>query len=130
VRAFGGISILNMKRRVTSRPTPVMSAIAAVVGVLILIFGIVFFSQAKDMPGPIVAFLVVWVLAAIGGIIYHLLNATQPGGVPTQIIESESGGAASGSTAERLQELEDLRSRKLISDAEYETKRQKILNEL
>jgi hypothetical protein len=29
-----------------------------------------------------------------------------------------------------LEELEDLRSRKLISDAEYQTKRQKILNEL
>ena len=107
-----------------------MSAIAAVVGVLILFFGIAFISQAKDAPGPAVAFMVVWVLAAICGIIYHVLNATQPEGLPTQIIESESDGAASGSTAERLQELEDLRSRKLISDAEYETKRQKILNEL
>ncbi len=107
-----------------------MSAIAAVVGVFMLIFALVFFSQAKNVPGPVAAFLVVWVLAVIGGIIYHLLNATQPKGVPTQIIESDSDSSASNSTAERLQELEDLRSRKLISDAEYETKRQKILNEL
>ena len=107
-----------------------MSAVAAVVGVFMLIFALAFFSQAKSAPGPVVAFLVVWVLAAIGGIIYHLVNATRAGGVPTEIIESDSDSDSSNSTADRLRELEDLRSRKLISDSEYETKRQKILNEL
>jgi len=119
-----------MKRRFASRPTPAMSAIAAVMGGIMLIFAFVFFSQVNDVPGPAAAFLVAWVLAAIGGIIYHLLNATRPKGVPTQIIESDGECAASNSTADRLQELEDLRSRKLISDAEYATKRQQILNEL
>ena len=44
--------------------------------------------------------------------------------------ESDSDSDVSGSTADRLQELEDLRSRKLISEMEYQTKRQKVLNEL
>jgi hypothetical protein len=69
-------------------------------------------------------------MAVIGGIIYHLVNAARPGGVPTQIIESDSDSDVSGRTADRLQELEDLRSRKLISEMEYQTKRQKVLNEL
>src|SRR5262245_11902436 len=108
-----------MRRRFTSRPTPAVSTIAAVVGVFMLIFGRVFFAKAKDAPGPVVAFLVVWVLAVIGAIIYHLVNATQPGGVPTEIIESDSDSHASSSTGDRLQELEDLRSRNLISESEY-----------
>jgi hypothetical protein len=130
VLSFGGIRTLTMKRRFTSRPTPAMSAFAAVVGVFVLIFAIVFFSQAENTPGSVAIFLVVWVMALIGGIIYHILNAPRPKGVPTAIIESESDSSASNSAVERLQELEDLRNRKLISDAEYETKRQMILNEL
>jgi hypothetical protein len=107
-----------------------MSAVAALVGVFMLIFSLVSFSHVEAAPGPAVAFVVVWVMAVIGGIIYHLVNATRPGGVPTQIIESDSDSDVSGSTADRLQELEDLRSRKLISEMEYQTKRQKVLNEL
>ena len=66
-----------------------MSAIAALVGVFMLIFALIFFSHVKAAPGP-AAFVVVWVIAVIGGIIYHLVNATRPRGVPTQIIESDS----------------------------------------
>jgi len=116
-----------MKRQFKSRPAPAISAIAALVGVIMLIFAIVFFSQAKTAPGPVVAFLVVWVVAVIGIIIYHVANATKPGGVPTEVIEGEDDDAQAKSSAERLQELEDLRSRKLISDSEYESKRQDIL---
>ncbi len=107
-----------------------MSALAAVVGVFMLIFALVFFSQAKAPPGPVIAFLVVWVVVLIGIIVYHLINAAKPGGVPTEIIEGEDDVAQSKSTAERLQELEDLRSRKLVSDSEYEAKRQDILREV
>ncbi len=107
-----------------------MSAIAAVVGVFMLIFAIVFFSQAKALPGPAVLFLVVWVAAVVGLIIYHVANATRPKGVPTEIIEGEDVSSGSKTTAERLQELENLRNRKLISDAEYDAKRQEILKDI
>ena len=107
-----------------------MSAIAAVVGVFMLIFALVFFSHAHAPPGPIVAFIVFWVVALIGIIIYHIVNATRPRGVPTEIIEGEDENLDSKPSAERLQELADLRDRKLISDAEYQTKRQDILKKI
>ena len=43
----------------------------------------------------------------IGIIIYHILNATKPGGVPREIIEGKNDAPQSKSTSERLQELED-----------------------
>ncbi len=104
-----------------------MSALAAVVGVFMLIFAIVFLSQAKTPPAAIVVFLVVWLAAVVGGIIYHIVNATRTGGVPTGIIEGEDDSSAQKSSAERLKELESLRDQKLISDAEFESKRQEIL---
>jgi ABC-type multidrug transport system fused ATPase/permease subunit len=119
-----------MKRRFKSRPAPTASVVAAVGLVFMLIFGISFFSQAKAAPGPVIAFMVVWVALLVAGIIYHIANATSPGGVPTQIIESEDDVPQSKSTAERLQDLEDLRNRKLVTDAEYAAKRQDILREV
>jgi hypothetical protein len=123
-----------MKRRFTSRPSPAASIVAAVVGVFMLIFALMFFSQAKAPPAMTGVFLVVWVVALIGIIIYHVLNATRPDGVPTQIIEGEDddgdANPAPKSSGERLQELDDLHRRKLISDAEYAAKRQEILNEV
>lgn len=107
-----------------------MSAIAAVIGVFMLIFAFTFFSKVADVPGPAMLFMAVWVLALIGIIIYHIVNATRPGGVPTQIIETEERNVPSNNTAARLQELENLRSQKLVSDAEYESKRQEILKGL
>jgi hypothetical protein len=107
-----------------------MSAVTAVVGVFMLIFGIAVFSQAEGLRGPAMIFLVVWVIAAIGIVVYHIANATRPSGVPTEIIEGEDDAAEAKPAAQRLQELEDLRSRKLISDTEYEAKRQEILRDV
>ena len=100
-----------------------------------LIFGLAFFSQAKSPPPIFGLFLFVWFAAVIGAIIYHVVNATRPGGVPTQIIEtdddvSQTPAPKAKSSSERLQELQDLHNRKLISDTEYETKRQEILREV
>jgi hypothetical protein len=119
-----------MRRRFTSRPAPIASAVAAVVGVFVLILAIIFLSQVKNTPGPMLLFLAVWFVLLIGGIGYHLMNAARPGGVPTQIIEGEDEVSGQKSSSERLQELEDLRTRKLISDTEYEIKRQEILKQL
>lgn len=120
-----------MRRRFTSRPAPAASAITAFIGVFMLIFALAFFSKAGTGGGFISLFLVVWVLAVIAVIIYHVTNAVRPGGVPNNIIESEDDASpAPKSSAERLRDLEELRNCKLISDAEYERKRQEILNEV
>lgn len=109
-----------------------MSILAAVVGLFMLIFAISFFSSVPNHRGngPMSLFLAVWFVGVVGVIVYHIMNATRTGGVPTEIIESEDGDAAPKSATQRLQELEDLRSRKLISEAEYESKRQEVLKQL
>jgi hypothetical protein len=119
-----------MKRRFTSRPAPAMSAFTAVVGVFMLLFSILFFSQAKAPTAAFGFFLFVWVLALLGIIIYHVANATRSGGVPTEIIEGEDDGSVQKTSAESLKELEILRNQKLITDTEFENKRQEILKRL
>lgn len=121
-----------MRRRLTSRPAPAASAVAAVVGVFMLVFAIVFFSQAPSPahPGIMAAFLVVWFAGLIGIIIYHILNATRPDGVPNRFIEIEDYTPVRKTAAERLQELEQLRTQKLVSDTEYVAKRQQILDDI
>lgn len=76
------------------------------------------------------AFLVVWFAGLIGMIVYNILNATRPDGVPNRIIETEDYTAVQKTAAERLQELEGLRTQKLISDTEYVAKRQQILDDI
>jgi len=120
-----------MRRQFTTRPTPAMSIFGAIVGVAMLFFAIAFFTKTGAPPAPVAMFLVVWVLVLIGIIVYHVVNATRPGGVPTKIFESSDDGAVeSKSIAARLEELESLRSQQLVSDAEYEAKRREILGEL
>ena len=119
-----------MRRRFTSRPAPASSAIAAVIGVFMLIFAVAFFSKARAGGGIFGAFMVVWVVGVIAVIIYHVTNAIRPGGVPTNIIESEDSAPAPKTSAERLQELQQLRDGKYISDDEYERKRQEILRQV
>ncbi len=121
-----------MKQRYTSRPSPALSALAAAVGIFMVLFvGVLaLFPGSKSVMIPL--FFVVWVLVAAGVIAYHWTNATRRGGVPTNIIESEedAGDVPPRPAADRLQELEDLRARQLISEPEYQAKRQEILREL
>ena len=129
-----------MRRKFTSRPTPGVSIFAAIVGIFMLIIAVAVMGpkifESGNTPPAAVIFMVVWVLVAIGTIGYHLVNATRPGGVPTQIVElqdDDSGASALNqpkSPAERLQELEDLRQSNLISATEYAAKRQEILAKL
>jgi hypothetical protein len=107
-----------------------MSALAAGAGVLMLVLALGFMSRMESVPAPVILFGVVWALGLIGIVVYHVMNATRPKGVPTEIIESEGESLDSRSATERLEELEGLRRRQLISEAEYNSKRQKILSEL
>ena len=115
----------------------------AVVGFFMLIFGVFFFATATkdgDAPGPVIAFVAIWLLICLAGIVYNLINATS--GVPDRIIEvseEESGQSPANATdavpplrptADRLRELDNLMAAKLISDAEYQAKRQDLLSQL
>ena len=81
------------------------------------------------MPGVAVAFMVVWFVALIGIMIYHGANAFGKKGIPTTIIEAEDSNENTP-PRDRLQQLEDLKQRNLISEAEFQAKRQEILTKL
>ena len=95
--------------------------------VFMLIAGLVFFSQAQSPPPNIAIFLGICGVVLVVAIILNVVNAVSPGGLPTEIIESEQDVPGTKSSAERLQELDGLRSGKLITEAEYAAKRQEIL---
>lgn len=128
-----------MKKRYESRPAPWASAIAAVVGILMIIFVVANVApKVKPDPTPFghpkadstgEVFMVVWIMIAICIVGYHVLNAIG-GAPPTEVIESVDEEKPARSVEDRLKELAELRSRDLISEAEYETKRQEILKEV
>jgi hypothetical protein len=123
----------NPMKRYTSRPSPTMSAIGLVVGVFMLIFGIVFLaniaSHENKLPGPVIAFMIVWFVVLIGIMAYHASNAFGKKGMPTTIIEAEDT-TDSQSPSDRLRQLEDLRQKNLITETEYQSKRQEIVSKL
>ncbi len=73
-------------RRHSIKPGRGPSAVGAVVGVAVALFGVFWtvmaFSLTADAPGPVSfvfpLFGIIFVLLAIGGVIYNLHNATQP----------------------------------------------------
>jgi hypothetical protein len=79
----------------------------------------------------VLAFVAVWVCAALGIAGFHLWNALSPRGVPVARFGFEASGpdAARSGQAARLRELEQLRADGLVSDEEYQKKRADILGE-
>jgi hypothetical protein len=118
-------------KRYTARPSPFTSTMTMIIGIFMLIFGIVFFSSGPStgMRGPVIMFMVVWIVALIGIIIYHASNAFGKNGVPTTIIDSQDV-PDKDSPRDRLEQLEALRRDHLISEAEYQAKRSDIVNKL
>lgn len=121
-----------MRRRVTYRPSRSQSAFGAVVGVVFILIG--FFVVIPNF-GP---FGILWTLIAVG---MTGMNAYQAFGKkyvgPEIHIEEEgetpyagSQPSASGSAEERLKELRSLYDQRLITQEEYEAKRQEILKQL
>jgi hypothetical protein len=127
----------------------------AVTGVAVAIFGVLWtifaFSLTRDSPFPMVGvifplFGLVFVALAIGMVIYNIRNAA--GRNRNSIVEITTGeeepdplnevfGAkstlsqGSGSTVEeKLEKLAELRRKGVISDAEYQTQRERVLNSI
>jgi hypothetical protein len=111
--------------RLHVRPSPVVSAIAAVMAVGFTIFGIV---MSLDNGHP---FLILWTLLAAGAAIYHGYNALSGGrGFASEVIDVDDTPRAMAphvSQADKLRELKRLADDGVISAVEYERKKDEIL---
>jgi len=103
-----------------------MSAVGAVVGVIILGVGIGAISQAPAFH----PFFILWIALGVFIVGYHLVNALSGRAPATTIIESEDEPAETRPVADRLRELEELKRQQLISETEYEAKRNEIMKEV
>jgi hypothetical protein len=109
-------------------PSKPASWLAVVVGVGMLLTFVSFFFNPLAGFG---AFAIVWVVALVGIIGYHLWNATSAKGVPHTQFNFRAGpdSSAEGSDglAERLRDLEQLQRDGLITEEEYQQKRAEIM---
>jgi len=111
-------------------PSKSASVVAAIVGLGMLATVVMFF--VSPLAG-VSAFVVLWVVALLAIIGFHVANAVSPRGVDHTRMNFEvtSSGSSTGEKphAARLRELEQLRKDGIVSDAEYQSKRADILNE-
>ena len=112
--------------RLHVRPSPVVSAIAAVMATGFTIFGIV---MLLDNGHP---FLILWTLLAAGAAIYHGHNALTGGrGLASEVIDYDEAPArptgSSVTQADKLRELKRLADDGVITAAAYERKKDEIL---
>lgn len=104
-----------------------MSVVSVVGGLVMAVLGVVWAIPTFG------AFGVAWTLIALAITGYHAFNAFSDRGVATQEIDVEGFGAtpaAEDTDADRLERLESLRARKLITEEEYREKRAEIIERL
>ena len=122
-----------MRRRMRYRPSKASCVFGGIVGIIFSCIGV---FMVIPTFGP---FGILWTLIAIGITIYQFAMAAGKVSMGSWSIEDEDGaGEGSGSAGDgsgrsaqdRLTELQNLYDRRLISQEEYEQKRQEILKEL
>ena len=112
------------RKRVTYRPSKSGSAFGGVVGIIFVCIGL---FVAIPAFGP---FGILWTLIAVGITAMNFYQAFGKKYVGPEIhIEDEDGGKPED-VQERLETLRALYDQKLITQEEYERKRQEILKEL
>ena len=119
-----------MRRNIHSKPSKAASIFGGIVGCAMGIFGL---FAIPDM-GALIGFKAIWCLMAFGIGIYNFLLAAgvvKYNGGYEITDETEDGAKGGKSDAEvRLEELQTLYDRRLITEEEYQQKRRKILDEL
>ena len=113
------------KRQVTYRPSKASGIFGIVWGGLFVVIGLVVVIPTFGAIG------VIWTLAALaitGMNAYHAFGKKYVG--PQISIEEDGESDGGVSVEERLQELRNLYDRSLITEEEYEAKKQEILKEL
>ena len=112
------------RKRVTYRPSKSGSAFGGVVGIIFVCIGL---FVAIPAFGP---FGILWTLIAVGITAMNFYQAFGKKYVGPEIhIEDEDGGKPED-VQERLETLRALYDQKLITQEEYERKRQEILKDL
>ncbi|MGM9606146.1 MAG: SHOCT domain-containing protein [Oscillospiraceae bacterium] len=121
----------NRRRRVTYRPSKSQAIFTGIVGIIFVLIGI--FVAIPSVGG----FGVLWTLIAAGITVMNFYQAFGKGYVGPEISIEEDGetpnstGQSPGVSAQdRLTELRTLYDQRLITQEEYDAKRQEILKEL
>jgi hypothetical protein len=132
--------------RISIKPGKVVSALALIAGLAFAAFGLFVllpvlttFSAAvgRGLSGDFglgtlaVGFVAIWLVISLGIAGFGAYNLTRPGGA--SVLDIETGPAPPGGGSDdveaRLRRLERLRGDGLVSQEEYERKRDEILRE-
>ena len=118
-------------RRYHIRPTKEMRPIGIVFSIVFIIVAcsFVFLGVTVVIPGS-GAFGLLWTGLAVCFAVFGVFNLIQTirGRNGVEIVDE--GGDSGGSAEQRLQELRNLYDRSLITEEDYEAKKQEILKEL
>ena len=121
------------RRRIRVRPGKAASLVSFVMGLAFVVIGLV---AVIPMAGP---FGLLWTGVAAAITVMNGVNAFGKKGVASMEIETEEDGPAGGGrqahaaapdARERLEQLKELEAAGLITQEEYEEKREEILREL
>ena len=116
-----------MPGRARIRPSQSVSAIGMIASIAAVMIGFFFVIPNAGLFG------VVWTLVALIGVVYYAVNTFSDRGISTEVVDFEgdlNGKKDEGGVESRLQTLESLKQKGLVSDQEYNQQREKILKEL
>ena len=120
-----------MKRNIQVKPSKASATAQFIGGIVAVMIGVLFvLPMTSEHDGP-VWFAVVWIVMALIGTIAGAVNAFSDKGIPTEeiVMDDDSPSLSPRSTESRLLELEDMRKKGLVSDAEFQQTRERILKE-
>ena len=127
---FNNPNGFGRRRRVTYRPSRAGAGVGMAGGILFVVLGVVVVIPKFGLFG------IIWTLLALGITVYNGYMAFGKKYIGPEInIEDDPAPAAGrqagpGDPEERLAKLADLHDKGLITDGEYEQKRQEILDEI
>ena len=124
-----------MRRNIHYKPSKGASILGGIVGCAMGFFGLFGMSDmAYGFGTEFLAFRLVWCLAAFGMCIYYFLMAAgvvkYNGGYEITDESDESAKGGKSDAEARLEELQTLYDRRLITEEEYQQKRRDILDRL
>lgn len=120
-----------MRHRI--RPTKEASKFSFFIGILFCIFGLIFLIFIATIGSPAligIPFMIVWLSIAVYNTYYHYRNGFTDNPIGMYDIDSGDNDTKSEmSISDKLRELEKLKEDGLITEFEYQTKRQEIMKE-
>jgi hypothetical protein len=121
-----------MRRNYRVRPGKGVSAFGAIGALVFLIGGCALMNSSPVRPPAVFQF--IWVAICVAGLANSLYNAVSDSGIASEVIQEEviednnSPREPARDTASMLRELESLRAEGLVTEEEYQAKRQAVLS--